>query len=241
LPVTEGGVLIVYAIGSLADGTFGVVTQALSANPPPASVTVVHGVPGLTVDVYVNGQVALPDFAPKTITDPIELPPGKYAIAIAPAGAGIAAAVIQTEVELASALDASIVAHLGADGAPTASVFVDDLSCTGFGKGRVVVRHTAAAPAVDIRLTRRGKPAGELAGIANGTEGTVELHASRYQVSVYPAGGADAVLGPASLKVRPATATTIYAIGALADGSLELISQERKLSLRRCLFELLRR
>ena len=37
---------------------------------------------GLTVDVYLNGALALPGFAPRTITDPIEVPCGTYDIVI---------------------------------------------------------------------------------------------------------------------------------------------------------------
>ena len=46
----------------------------VAADDDTGTVTVVHGVPGLTVDVYVNGGLTLPDFAPGTITDPLTLP-----------------------------------------------------------------------------------------------------------------------------------------------------------------------
>lgn len=229
IPVSlaEGTNTIVYAVGSLAAGTFGVVAQVLPTTLPPAHVTVVHGVPGLTVDVFVNGNLFLPGFEPKTITEPVELPAGLYSIAIAPEGAGIDAAVIRADVEVTPGLDASVVAHLAPDGSPTASVFVDDLSSPSPGKGRVVVRHTAAAPEVDVRLLRPYRPAAVLAAIANGGEAAAEARAGRYQASVSPAGGDAVVLGPAALTVRPWTVTTVYAIGSLADGSLELIRQVR--------------
>src|SRR5206468_3122659 len=41
-----------------------------------ATVTVVHGIPGTTVDVYVDGAKALPGFTFKTVTKPISLPAG---------------------------------------------------------------------------------------------------------------------------------------------------------------------
>ena len=34
-----------------------------------------HGVPGATVDVYVDGKVLLKNFKPGTLTDPQMLPP----------------------------------------------------------------------------------------------------------------------------------------------------------------------
>ena len=47
-----------------------------SAAPGDGTVTVVHGIPGLTVDVYVNDALTLDNFAPDTVTDPITLPAG---------------------------------------------------------------------------------------------------------------------------------------------------------------------
>ena len=44
------------------------------------TVYVVHGVPGLTVDVYVNGDLTLPGFEPETIAGPLSLPEGDYNI-----------------------------------------------------------------------------------------------------------------------------------------------------------------
>ena len=43
-----------------------------------ATVSVLHAVPGLTVDVYANGEELIPDFAPGTLTDPLTLPAGTY-------------------------------------------------------------------------------------------------------------------------------------------------------------------
>ena len=59
---------------------------ALPATPAVAqastgTVTVVHGVPDLVVDVYVNGDLTLEDFAPNTVTDPLTLPAGNYDLA----------------------------------------------------------------------------------------------------------------------------------------------------------------
>ena len=40
-----------------------------------ATVSILHGVPGATVDVYVDGKVLLKNFKPGTLTDPQMLPP----------------------------------------------------------------------------------------------------------------------------------------------------------------------
>src|ERR1044072_7154669 len=52
----------------------------------PAMVSVFHGVPGLTVDVYANGNELLSDFEPGTVTDPQSLDAGTYDIQVFEAG-----------------------------------------------------------------------------------------------------------------------------------------------------------
>ena len=53
-----------------------------------ATVSILHGVPGATVDVYANGDSLLSDFAPGTLTDPVMLPAGEYDLKVTAAGAG---------------------------------------------------------------------------------------------------------------------------------------------------------
>ncbi len=43
-----------------------------------ATVSILHGVPGATVDVYANGDALLKNFKPGTLTDPQMLPAGSY-------------------------------------------------------------------------------------------------------------------------------------------------------------------
>ncbi|HYO33568.1 MAG TPA: DUF4397 domain-containing protein, partial [Nocardioidaceae bacterium] len=43
-----------------------------------ATVSVLHAVPGLTVDVYANREEQIPDIQPFTLTDQMSLPAGNY-------------------------------------------------------------------------------------------------------------------------------------------------------------------
>ena len=99
-----------------------------------ATVSVVHGVPGLTVDVYVNGDLALPGFKPGTITDPLSLPPGEYHVRITAAGDSPDNAVISGSATVMAGKNYSLVAHLKGDGTPTLSAFLNDTSRAGRGK-----------------------------------------------------------------------------------------------------------
>lgn len=224
---------IVYAVGDLAGGTFQLLVAERDLSNRTANVTVVHGVLGLVVDVYVDGALALEDFEPRTITDPIPLPHGERALAIVPANGDPSMPALAATVNLAAGSDNTVVAHVDADGAPTLSVFANDLSRNGW-RSRLVVRHTAAAPAVDAILERGFRwwryTAGVLEDAENGQQAATDVFPGRYIASVTPANTPEtAVLGPAHLRLKARTATFVYAIGSLADGTLELLVQTRAL------------
>lgn len=138
-------------------GTVALLAAAFTAPAQAASgtatVTVVHGVPGATVDVYANGEELLTDFEPGTVTDPTELPAGTYDLKVTEAGAGAdGEALIEANgVEVPAGANATVAAHLDADGNPVLTPFVNDASDVPAGKARLTVRHTAAAPA-DLTL-----------------------------------------------------------------------------------------
>lgn len=188
-----------------------------------SQVFVVHGIPGATVDVWVDGEPLLEGFAPGTITDPLPLAPGTYDIEIFEAGADPAEAepLISASPEVPANANVSVVAHLDADGNPTLSAFANDVSALAEGQARLTARHTAAAPEVDIRAD------GDVlfAGVSNGQEGSVDVPAGTYAADVVLAGEDEPVLGPADLDLGAGTLTIAYAIGSAEDGSLDLLVQ----------------
>lgn len=196
------------------------------------TVTVVHGVPGLTVDVYVNGALALPNFAPFTVTEPLQLPEGNYDIVVVPAGGDPANPAIAGSAFLPAGANVSIVAHLTAAGAPTLSVYVNDLRNIDPGKSRLVVRHDAAAPAVDVKLARPGmggeKSAAILRNLSNPNEVSADVRPGRYNASLAPAGSDQTVFGPAPLRLKPGMVKIVYAVGSIGDGTFTLLTQTIK-------------
>ena len=193
-----------------------------SAQSDEGTVTVVHGVPDLTVDVYVNGDLTLEDFEPGTVTDPLELPAGDYDVEIRPADEDAESdPAISGSAAVEAGTNASLVAHLNADGEPTLSAFANDTSEIGAGDARVTVRHTAAAPAVDILADSSAI----VSGLENPDEATTEVPAGTYEAAVAPEGTTDPVLGPTDLTLEEGTNTIVYAIGSLDDDNLDLLVQ----------------
>ncbi len=196
--------------------------------------TVVHGVPGLTVDVYVNGSLTLPSFAPGTVTDPLELPENTYDIVIVPEGGTYPDdGVITGSAFLPAGANASIVAHLAEDGTPTLSVFVNDVSSTTGIRSRVVVRHVAQAPTVDVRLFRKilpWYPVRTIEDLSNPNEAQTEVFPGRFRAKLYPANSSTAVFTSPYLPFYPRESTIIYAVGSLAGGTFGLLVQKINLN-----------
>jgi hypothetical protein len=213
----------VMVVALVAVGMFGVVGSA-GAQSGTSSVTVVHGVPGLTVDVYVNGDLFAAGYEPGELLGPVDLPAATYQIDVYGAGADPDAQepAISEAVALPAGVNASLVAHLTEDGAPTLSAFVNDVSALRSGESRVVVRHTAAAPAVDVRADG----AVAFADLANPDEASADLPTGTYTVDVVPTGeDAPVVIGPADLSFPAGTSTIVYAVGSLEGDSLGVVVQ----------------
>jgi hypothetical protein len=204
------------------------VPVALTATPAMAStetatVSVLHGVPGLTVDVFANGDELIPGFEPGTLTDPLSLPAGTYDIAIFPAGEGPDGepAISADDVEVPAGANATIVAHLSEAGDPMASVFVNDTSQLEAGQARVTARHVAAAPAVDVRVN--GTPTFE--GLTNPNEAAADVAAGTVAADVVLAGTDTVAIGPADLNLAEGTSTIVYAWGSASDENLAFAVQ----------------
>lgn len=196
---------------------------AASADGHGAMVTVVHGVPDLTVDVWANGSPLLTDFEPGTVTDPVELPAGDYDLEIYAAGTDPEGndPAIAGSASVTDGLNASVVAHLDAAGAPTLSVFVNDVSEIAAGEARLTVRHTAAAPAVDILAG--GSPIFE--GVENPAEGVVDVPAGDYAVTINAAGTDTVAFDAGDVTLAEGVNTIVYATGDLEGGSFGLAVQ----------------
>lgn len=214
--------ILIAGIGAGALVALGAVAPANAAEDN-AMLSVLHGIPDTPVDVYVNDELTIDDFQPGDLAGPLELPAGTYSVALTATDAADASDPVLGPIDLP--LEAggnyTAVAHLDADGAPTANLFTNDVSDIAAGEGRLTVRHVAAAPAVDVLAG--GSPVIE--GLENPGEQTLNLPAGTVEASVAPAGTTDPVIGPAPVDVAEGTLTIVYAWGSLEDENLDLAVQ----------------
>ncbi len=198
-------------------------TPAMADNHT-ATVSVLHAVPDLPVDVYANGERLIDDFQPGTLTDPLQLPAGSYDLAIfaADAADGSGTPLLSAnDVNVPAGANATVVAHLKEDGSPVLTPFVNDVSAVPAGQARVTVRHTAAAPAVDVRAG--GTPV--ISGLTNPGEESLTVPAGTVSADVVLAGTTTVAIGPADLELAEGSNTIVYAWGAADKGGFKLAVQ----------------
>ena len=188
-----------------------------------ALLSVLHGVPDLVVDVWVNGKLAVDDFEPGDLAGPLKLDDGRYTIAITAADATSAddPVIGPVKVALKEGRNYTAVAHLDASGEATATLFKNDTSASPKGEGKLTVRHVAAAPAVDVL-------AGDTAvieGLENPEQKVLTLKAGTVSASVAAAGTTEPLIGPADIQVKKGKNTIVYAWGSLEDDSLGVAVQ----------------
>ena len=205
-----------------AVGFIGLALVATPAYAATSRVSVVHGIPGQPVDVYVNGDRALENFQPGDVAGPLTLEEGSYDIALTKPGEAVGQAILTVnDAAVPGGANISLVAHLTAQGEPTLTPFANDVSKLDPGQARLIVRHTAAAPAVDVRAG--GEPVFQ--DLTNPNEAKADLPAGSVSADVVLAGTDTVALGPADLNLAEGTATIVYAVGSAEDDTLDLVTQ----------------
>jgi hypothetical protein len=185
------------------------------------SLTVVHGIPNLPVDVYVNKKLVAPGV---TFTNfaTFPLPVGQYEVAFRPAGAGPKTKpVLQSHVGVKPGVSKSLVAHLKANGTPTLTTYYNNTS-KNRDLAQVTVRHNAAAPAVDIIAN---DSITLINGLKNPGQGKAFVPAGTYKVKVVADADNSIVVLDADLSFAARTNTIVYAVGDLAAGTFTVIVQ----------------
>jgi Domain of unknown function (DUF4397) len=208
-----------------------VATTPAAAAEKPATVSVLHAIPGSVleglgvagglVDVCANGSVELiNDFAPGTLKT-LEVAPGTYTLTVHAGAAGCASTpLLSAQATVAAGRDYTVTANLSAPPVvgPVLNVFVNNkapitkyVSKASLTTGRVTVRHIAVAPAVDVFVN--GNVA--ISGLTNPNQAQAKLKRGTYQVAagLAGAGSAGIALGPVPLPVKAGNNVIVYAWG----------------------------
>ena len=185
-----------------------------------ADIMLLHGIPGITVDVAVDGAVVIPGFEPgdmqdlssfagQTLTNLEVRPAGTEDVAIGPV----------PSFDVPASGSWTVVAHLDAEGTPTVTPFENDTSAAADGQGRLTVRHTAAAPAVDIVLG----DARPVENLSNPEEASLDVPAGEIAgAQIAPTGG-DPIADVPTVSVVAGENLIVFAVGSLADETFTVL------------------
>lgn len=189
-----------------------------------AALTAIHGIPdlGSPVDVYAN-NAKLFSFDYGQSKGPLSLKPGTYKLEIKLGSK----TVLSASPTLMADTNYTAIAHLMEKGGIQLSFFRNDLSPLAKDTSRLVVRHTAQAPAVDVlvRTSATGPYAKLISNLANPKEGSADVPAMKYWAALAAAGNSSVAFGPAELTLSSNNFYAVYAIGELGKKSFQLFVQ----------------
>jgi Domain of unknown function (DUF4397) len=196
-------------------------TAAL-AQTAEGEVIVVHGVPDLAVDIYVNGDLTFENSEFGDVFGPLALPEGSYDIEIYATGADPSSEdpALSGSADLPAGAVATIAAYLQEGGTPTLGVFVENNSSTGAGDARVTARHLADFGAVDVLAN----DAAVWEGVTNGAGADTDVPADTYNIKITAAGDPATVAFDQDLALAEGTNTIAYAIGSVSGGSFQVVA-----------------
>ncbi len=209
-------------IGLAAVAAISFIPQTTSAQSG-ADLTLVHGIPGTTVDVVVDGTVVIDAFVPgslanissfagQTLKNVTVTDDATDDVLIGP----IASLVIP------GSGSHSVVAHLDASGTAVLSTFENNTKDTAKpGEARLTLRHTAEAPAVDLILGDQ-RP---IVGATNGQSAEIELPDGELTDAQLALTGDVAIAEIATLDLAANTNTIVYAVGSADDDTLDFVVQ----------------
>lgn len=205
---------------ALVFAAFGLVAPAQAQDG--ARIHLMHGIPGVEVDVEAGGENAIEGFSFGETEDLSALAGATLEDLKVKVAGTDTVAIDAGDVALPASGNYTVIAHLDADGTPALGVFQNDVSNTAAGEGRLTVRHAAAAPAVDVLAG--GSPA--ITNLPNGEGRTLDLGAGTISASVVPTGASEpVVIGPADLTINEGESLTVYAVGSLEDDSLTVLTE----------------
>lgn len=195
---------------------------AATTTADTGEVYVIHGLPGVTADVLIDGESVQSGVAAKTIVGPFDLAAGDHTVTLQPTAGMADELSAMVTVEAGTSLD--VVAHKGADptAPPVITVYTNNMDPVAADKGRLVVAHTAAVPPADIRVNGQV----EFSNVANGEVLWILVPAGTYSVDIVPTGTAGpAVFGPVDLTIAGGQLTRVFALGSVEEATMDVVVQ----------------
>jgi hypothetical protein len=161
------------------------------------------------VDVYLDGKVLLPAFAPDRLTDPTPVPAGPHHVDLRPAGSPAdSTPKASQDITVPAGQSLSVVAHFDQSGNWAMTVFSNDVTKLAPGQGRVVFRNTSGVAPVSVQVN--GAPA---ASLAEAAESSQVVAAATYAVLAKSGVDASTLVPSNNVPVADGSDTVLYLVG----------------------------
>ena len=198
-----------------------IVSPSASAQTATAS-TLVHGIVGTTVDVVVDGTVVVNDLAPGATAD-LTTYAGQTLADVEVQDAADQSVVIGpiAELEIPETGNWSFVAMLDAGGAPRLASFQNNVAAVTAGNARLTVRHSAAAPAVDVIINGQ-RP---VTNLTNGASQELTLPVGTISGAQLALAGGDPIANISDITLNANTNTILYVIGDADENNIAFVQQ----------------
>jgi hypothetical protein len=196
-------------------------TPAPAAPAPTGGVRIVHGLRGVVADVYFDGKLLLQTFRPERSTSVLNVPAGVHQVDVRLAGTTpTSPPALAAKITVIAGQNESAVVHLGADGKPMLTVYPDQSGAIPDGHARVVVRHDAAAPPIDVHVDANRVAT----ALANPAQAATQVTAGTYRVSVTKTGTPQELAPAQAVPFAPGSSTDMYLIGSESKATLAWIA-----------------
>jgi hypothetical protein len=207
-------------------GTLLFVVGTASATPAAstkASVTIVHGLPGFTADIYLDGELLLDGFRPTSTAGPLRVAPRSYDVDIRTVGAPAdSPPVLSATLPITAGSNISVVAHLTRAGEEALTVFENTFRRLPAGRSLLHVRHVAGGPPLSVSFD--GRLVKENLRF-RGEWGTTTDPGS-HVISFGSSSANDPLIPSTDIDLEEGVARIVYVIGGpVGSGSLELMVQ----------------
>lgn len=195
------------------------------AEPVAAEIVLLHAIPGVDMDVLVDGEVLIPGFAPGDIQD-LSAFAGQTLVdlEVRVAETGQTAFGPVPEFVVPDSGSWTIVAHLDETETPVVTPFENESSPTPDGQGRFTLRHVAAAPAVDLLIGGET----EAQGAVNGSSEHVDVPAGEITDAVMIDTDGNEVATLPTFEIASGENLIVYAARSPFDDTFEFFVQERQ-------------
>ncbi|MCB2411626.1 DUF4397 domain-containing protein [Demequina sp. TTPB684] len=217
------------ALAAFAAGALGLaiaVPAGATTAEDETTLTAVNALPDTAIDLYNQDEILVDDFEPGTVVGPMPIEPGEIEVTAAAPDApdNLTPIIGPALTSLEEGGHVSVVAYLTDEGVPALASFEEDVKPTVVTDGaRLVVRHVASAPAVDVLVDGTALAS----GVMSGDDVAEEVTAGDYALSVASAETGEELLSSGTLTLETDQVTTVYVYGSAEDDSLALLTTTR--------------